>query len=130
MGWYGMRNIKRLTGNITEEKAELLYNGQPFGYLVRRTNDSDEEEYVFRIDWDAWDALDAWETVPGINMDLRLDEYVRDHVPSFIYDYVPPKREDADDLIKRYGLKEYDIWDLMLANGRIGHDCFTVRPAK
>ena len=50
MGWYGMRNIKRLTGNITEEKAELLYNGQPFGYLVRRTNDSDEEEYVFRID--------------------------------------------------------------------------------
>lgn len=32
-----MRDIKRLAGNITEEKAELLYNGQPFGYWIRRT---------------------------------------------------------------------------------------------
>lgn len=125
-----MRNIKRLAGKITEEKAELLYNGKPFGVLVRRVNDACEEEYVFRIDWDAWDALDAKQTVPGINMDLRLEEYVRDHVPSFIYDYVPPKREGDEDMLKRYGLKEYDIWDLMLANGRIGHDPFTVRKYK
>lgn len=123
-----MRKVKRLSGEIVEEKAQLLYNGQPFGILVRRTNDACEEEYVFRIDWDAWDALNAQQTVPGINMDLRLDEYVRDHVPSFIYDYVPPKRDDCEELLKKYGLKEYDIWDLMLANGRIGHDPFTVRP--
>ena len=61
-----------------------------------------------------------------MNMDLRLDEYVRDHVPSFIYDYVPPKRDDWPYYQQKYGLKDYDIWDLMIATKRRSRDDYTV----
>ena len=118
--------VKRLAGNITEETVYILWEGESVGILARRMNDACEEEYVFRIDWEAWDRIQPYQDITGINMDLRLDEYVRDHVPSFIYDYMPPIRDDTPELLEKLGLDCYDIWDIMIATKRTCRDNFRV----
>ena len=119
---------RRLAGTITEQSVWILFKGTRIGTLTRRMNDACEEEYVFKIDWEIWDSLDADDTVPGINMDARLDEYVRDFVPAFLREYLPPLRQDTPELLKRLGLKHYDIWDIMVTTRRRVNDDFTVEP--
>ena len=122
--------MKRLAGDITEDTVNILWKGNYVGTLTRRENDAWELEFVFRIDWDAWDKVKPDDVIPGIDMSLRKEEYVRDHVPSFIYDYVPPKREDTPKLLAKYGLDHYDIWDVMKANKRCCSDDFRVEPVE
>lgn len=115
-----------LAGDVTTSIVTILWRDNPIGTLTRNINEACEEEYVFRIDWDAWDRVKPDNEIPGIDMSLRKDQYVRDHVPTFITDYVPPKRGDTVALLQRLGLKEYDIWDVMVATGRNCSDQFRV----
>ncbi len=121
--------IRRLAGDIIEDSVYILWENEPVGTLTRRMNDACEEEYVFRIDWEAWDRIKPTQTITGINMDLRKEEYVRPFTPTFMTDYMPPRgREDIPDLMKKYGLTGvYDMWDFMCAQGRICRDNFRVR---
>lgn len=121
---------RRLAGDITEDSVYITWHGNRIGTLTRRMNDACEEEYLFRIDWNKWDELGIDEDIAGINMELRLDEYVRDHVPSFLTDYLPPRRNDTPELLKRLGLEHYDIWDIMVATGRNCRDSFRVEPVE
>lgn len=119
--------MKRLCGDITEDSAYILYEGQRVGTITHRVNECDEEEYVFRVDWEAYDRIKPSAGITGLNMELRKDEYVRDHVPSFIYDTIPPvNRENIKKVLDKYGLKYYDPWELLLATKRYTNDGYTV----
>lgn len=121
--------IRRLAGDITEESVYILWKGNIVGTLTRRMNDACEEEYVFRIDWEAWDRLQPKDEIAGLNMQLRKEEYIRPFTPAFMTDFMPPPgRADIPDLMKQYGLTgKYDMWDFMCAQGRVCRDTFTVK---
>lgn len=121
--------VKReLKGNLTADTVAITYDGIQVATLTRYMNEACETEYVYVVDWKVWDSLGLFYNIPGLNMDLRLPEYVRHSTPVFITEYMAsPKREDMVELIKQMGLpNDTDIWELMIATGRPCRDKFRV----
>ena len=123
-----MSNIRKLAGDITEDTIAISWNDEDVATLTRRMNDAGETEYVFIVDWVAWDRVNPDYGIPGLNMDARLDEYVRYKTPTFMTSVMPPmNREDVPDMLKYYNLPPTaDMWDLMIAHKRLCHDNFRV----
>lgn len=121
--------MQRLAGCIDEDFVHILWDGVSVGTLTQRINDACEMEYVFRVNWGVWDEIKPYQTITGINMDLRKEEYVRNFTPHFMIDYLPPKgREDIPELMERLGMQpgEYDMWEFMKASHRCCRDKFRV----
>jgi len=119
--------VKRLAGDITERSAYIIWHGYKIATITERMNDATEIEYIIRVNWDVYDASKCDDMIAGIDMDLRLPEYIRDHYPSFVVQRTPPKgREDVPYTLKRLGLTCYDRWDIMCKNHGKTSDEFEV----
>lgn len=115
---------KRIRGTITEERAYCLCHGEIVVEFVRRMNDACEVEYLLHPDWETIDRLTAEGNMPyffpglSIIRENRREEYVKDHLPTFIRKNVPPKgRIDIPEICKRVGYPpntEYDPWLFIL----------------
>ena len=123
-----MPNVRKLAGDITEDTIHISWKGEDVAALTRRINDAGETEYVFIVDWKEWDRINPPYGIPGLYMDARLDEYVRYDTPVFMTGVMPPmNREDVPDMLKQFNLPaNADMWDLMIAQGRICNDGFRV----
>lgn len=121
MGGYIELANKYLAGDVTERTVYASYNGIQFATLTEYMNDACEVAYVWRVDWDAYDRInDPNCIIIGVDLSLRKEEYIRNHIPSFIYSTIPPEgREDIPDILAKGGLREYDVLDILIA---FGHD--------
>ena len=89
--------------------------------------DEENFQYVFRPYWEIVDGLPAsvFQGIPGIDMDLRLENYYRvNYIPTFISERTPsPNREDLWELLDLVGLKFYDRFEWLLrTNMRAAND--------
>lgn len=116
--------------NILEKDIlDILVNDHFVGTLSFIQAESGDF-YVFEFDWSEWDKYNPGYDVPGVGMDTRADKYVRDFVPEFLSDYLPPVgREDIPNIKRKYGIEgDYTLWKMAKASGRVTADDFRVRP--
>lgn len=107
--------------------ANMVYNGVVFGTISEERNDADEFDWVIKIDWDAWEkAGKPW--VAGINLDLRLDEYIRTYIPAFVDERtLPDTRDGLYEELARWGMTTNDRFEFMCrTHGRCGINDITV----
>ena len=80
--------------------------------------DDENFQYVISPYWEIVDGLPAnvFQGIPGIDMDLRLNNYYRaNYTPIFITERTPPKnREDLWELLETVGLDYYDRFEWLL----------------
>ena len=89
--------------------------------------DEENFQYVFRPYWEIVDGLPAsvFQGIPGIDMDLRLENYYRvNYIPTFISERTPSQnREDLWELLDLVGLNYYDRFEWLLrTNMRAAND--------
>ena len=64
--------------------------------LTRHVNDACEVYYTLCVDWEAYDALGSVNPIPGYDLTLRKDVYIRDTYTVFMTEFLPPAgREDS-----------------------------------
>lgn len=80
--------------------------------------DEEDFQYVITPYWDIIDGLpySVFQGIPGIDMDLRLEQYYRvNYVPTFIAERTPSEnREDLWELLDSVGLDYYDRFEWLL----------------
>lgn len=123
--------IKRKIVSCYEESVYIYdaITGIDVAILTKHFSDSNEIMYTLRVDWDAYDKLENPDTIPGYDMDLRYDEYVRDDYTVFMTEYLPPAcRPDSKELMLSVNLDmPYDMWAFMIEQGRNCMDGWRVR---
>ena len=74
--------------------AKMLYEGKVIGTISEEKNDAGEFDWVIRPNWEALDTV-KWVNIAGIDMDLRLDEYIRSYIPAFVEERTLPDTRDG-----------------------------------
>lgn len=117
----------RICGIGRVRTANMVYQGVVFGTISEERNDAGETDWVIKIDWKAWEEVGK-PLVAGIDLDLRLDEYIRTFVPAFVEQRtLPDNRVNLKEELERFGLKTNDRFEFMCRNhGRCGNDRITV----
>ena len=93
--------------------ANMIYNGYVIGTISEERNDADEFDWVIKMDWEEWEKSGSPQ-VAGINMDLRLEEYIRTYIPAFVEERtLPDTRDGLWEELDRLGLDWYDRFDFM-----------------
>lgn len=65
------------------------------------------------MDWEEWEKSGSPQ-VAGIDMDLRLDEYIRTYIPAFVEERtLPDSRDDLWEELDRLGLDWNDRFEFM-----------------
>ena len=65
------------------------------------------------MDWEEWEKSGSPQ-VAGINMDLRLDEYIRTYIPAFVEERtLPDTRDGLWEELDRLGLDWNDRFEFM-----------------
>lgn len=107
--------------------AVMIFNGVVIGVVSEESNDSGETDWVIRILWDAWEQSGRPQ-VAGIDMDLRLEEYIRSYVPVFIEERtLPDTRDGLYEELARKGMFSNDRFEFMCRNhGLCGCNDITV----
>lgn len=110
----------------------LTYRIGTMTYAIR---DDDSFRYTFIPNWDVIDLLEApaFQGVPGFDLDLRKDEYVRDNItPIFVSERAPSEnREDLWALLDACGMEYLDKLEwLIRTDTRYIGDGLYVRAAK
>ena len=108
--------------------AYIVYDGIRVGTISEERNDAGEFDWVIKIFWDVWDA-NHFPPIAGIDMDLRLDEYVRNGViPSFVEQRtLPDERVNIRKELKKLGLRYNDRFEYMCrTHGICGPSNYTV----
>lgn len=106
---------------------KMLYNGCVIGVLAEESNDSGEFDWVIRLNWDNW-----WKSghvqVAGIDMDLRLKEYIRSYIPAIVEERTyPDNRVNLHKELNRLGLSSNDRYEFMCrTNGLCGCNDITM----
>lgn len=90
----------------------------PYGLVYRvcdifyHLNDDDAFRYVFKPNYAVISLTEAdfFQGIPGLNLELKKEEYVRENVvPVFISERVPgPNREDLQELLAKAGMAFMD----------------------
>ena len=89
--------------------ANMIYNG----YVIGERNDADEFDWVIKMDWEEWEKSGSPQ-VAGINMDLRLEEYIRTYIPAFVEERtLPDTRDGLWEELDRLGLNWNDRFEFM-----------------
>lgn len=93
--------------------AYMLYRGNVIGTISEESNDAGEFDWVIKVDWEAWEKAGKVQ-ISGIDMDLRLDEYVRSYIPAFVEGRTLPDTRDRlyEELLK-VGLTYNDRFEYM-----------------
>lgn len=88
------------------DKYKLLYAVCEIDYLLM---EDDSFKYTFKPNYSVIELLktDVFQGIPGLNLDLKREEYVRENrVPTFISERVPSKnRENYIELLEEHGLE-------------------------
>lgn len=93
--------------------ANMIYNGYVIGTISEEWNDADEFDWVIKMDWEEWEKSGSPQ-VAGIDMDLRLDEYIRTYIPAFVEERtLPDSRDDLWEELDRLGLDWNDRFEFM-----------------
>ena len=93
--------------------ANMIYNGYVIGTISKERNDADEFDWVIKMDWEEWEKSGSPQ-VAGINMDLRLDEYIRTYIPAFVEERtLPDTRDGLWEELDRLGLDWNDRFEFM-----------------
>ncbi|MCM1214962.1 MAG: hypothetical protein NC548_10625 [Lachnospiraceae bacterium] len=120
--------IERMPGLDYFDICGLTYNGNLIGTVTYALNDALGKNLIFNLDWSQVDKFPDCD-VPGLDMDLRLTEYVREFPCVFIDEYLPPDgRPDVRDILRSVKLDPdgYDMWDLAKASYRMCGDYFNI----
>ena len=117
------------TKSISKESV-IVYDSvtnKTAGILTRYVHDVADDIFVFTPNWDF--NFTPNHIIAGYNLDLHLDEYVREGYPCFMSEFMPPKcREDSYELMLSVGIDmDYEMWAFMIEQGRICMDNWRVR---
>ena len=92
-----------------KDKLNIEYSVCKIDYII---NEDDTYKFVFTPYYDVIDLLesDIFQGIPGLNLDLRKEEYIRENMrPVFISERVPSeKREGYRDFLKKVGMDYMD----------------------
>lgn len=107
--------------------ANMIYNGYIIGTISEETNDAGEFDWVIKINWENWEKS-GHPQVAGIDMDLRLDEYIRTYIPAFVEERtVPDTRDNLYECLAELGLTWNDRFEFMCrTHGKCGCNDITV----
>ena len=107
--------------------ANMIYNGYVIGTISEETNDAGEFDWVIQINWENWEKSGKPQ-VSGIDMDLRLNEYIRTYVPLFVDERtLPDTRDGLYEVLDKIGLTWNDRFEYMCrTHGRCGPSNITV----
>lgn len=93
--------------------ANMIYNGYVIGTISEERNDADEFDWVIKMDWEEWEKSGSPQ-VAGIDTNLRLDEYIRTYIPSFVEERtLPDTRDGLWEELDRLGLDWNDRFEFM-----------------
>ncbi len=98
----------------------VMKSGEKISVAQIDYQEFDEEnfQYVISPYWEIIDGLPAsvFQGIPGINMDLRLEQYYRvNYIPNFIAERTPSEnREDLWEILGTVGLDYYDRFEWLL----------------
>lgn len=103
--------------------ANMVYNGYVIGTISEETNDAGEFDWVIKMDWDNWEKAGS-PPVAGIDLDLRLEEYIRTYIPAFVTQRtIPDGREDLAWWLEKLGLTWNDRFEFMVRNHGLCGNC-------
>lgn len=107
--------------------AKMIFNGIVIGTISEEKNDAYEFDWVIKIDWPMWEKAGKPQ-VAGIDMDLRLDEYIRTYIPAFVEERtLPDNRDGLYEKLEELGLNYNDRFEYMCrTHGRCGPSDITV----
>ncbi len=107
----------------------LYYKDTCVGSLTEEKNPADETDWVFKIYWDAYDRV-GQPYIMAVDTDLRLDEYVINILPYFVYARTKSDRyEGLEEDLARVGMKYNDKFEFMLrTRGNCSRDDIRVYP--
>lgn len=93
----------------------IMYKDKAIGELIEETcSDSGEFDWVIRPYWDVRDSFGDEVYFPGIDEDLRKEEYVRRYVPILVEQRtIPNGREDLREWLDMVDLKTNDLFEFM-----------------
>lgn len=117
--------------NKMDKESVYIYDAHTLnivGTLTRHINDACEVYYTLCVDWNAYDALGNVNPIPGYDLALRKDVYIREKSTVFMTEFLPPAvREDSYQLMLSVGIDmPYDMWAFMVEQGRICMDNWRV----
>lgn len=99
--------------------AKMMYDGVCIGTISEERNDAGEFDWVIKPDYEMLDKHPI--AIAGIDLDLRLPEYIRTYVPGFVKRRtVPDERENLQEELERVGLTWNDRFEFMV---RIHGNC-------
>lgn len=107
--------------------ANMMYNGYIIGTISEEMNDAGETDWVIKVNWNNWEKS-GYPQVAGIDMDLRLDEYIRAYVPAFVEERtLPDTRDGLYEELEALGLTWNDRFEYMCrTHGLCGPSDITV----
>ena len=99
-------------------KAYIMLDDTPIAELYHEFSSiSGEFDWVFKPLWDNWEKLEKrglMPFLPGIDESLHKGEYIRRYNPVFVTQRtIPEGRSDLYPLLKRIGLVENDLFEVM-----------------
>ena len=111
--------------------ANMIYAGHIIGTISEERNDADEFDWVIKMDWNGWEEAGC-PPVAGIDLDLRLEEYIRtDIIPAFVDQRtLPDNRDGLYEELARLGMTWNDRFEFMCrTHGLCGPSNITVERA-
>ncbi len=121
------RRNTRIPCICTVRTVNLWHKGYKIGTISEEANDAGETDWVIRIDWEQW-KKSGTPTVAGIDMSLRLEEYIRTYIPAFVEERtMPDTRDGLFDELEKLGMKYNDRFEFMCrTHGKCGPSTITV----
>ena len=102
--------------------------------ITYKLNKDDSFKYVFKPNYLVIQLLDSsiFQGIPGLNLSLGCEEFIRTTIPTFISERVPsPGREDYIDLLEKVNMNYMDpIEYLIRTSEQYSGDLLFVKPFK
>ena len=126
----GRPDHQRVPYICSVRSAYIVYDGHRVGLLSEERNDAGEFDWVIKVFWDEW-KKEGEPDIPGIDVDLRLDEYIRQYVPVIVEQRTfSDSYEDLQTELERFGLNWNDRFEIMCRNhGRCGNNDLLIERA-
>ena len=111
--------------------ANMIYEGVVIGTLSEESNDAGEFDWVIKPDWENLKKVSPVQ-IPGIDMSLRKDEYIRRYVPVIVEQRTfPDDRENLYEELTKLGLTWNDRFEVMCrTHGLCGNNNITIERAE
>lgn len=106
----------RISNICYVRSANMLYKGYVIGVVSEEKNDAGEFDWVIKMNWENWEKAGK-PAVSGIDLDLRLDEYIRTFIPAFVTERtLPDNRVNLKEELAAKGMIWNDRFEFMCRN--------------